>query len=181
MRGEHARHGDRDPSGRGAILKDIMDTLVGGAPPGVDLRESHEADLLRVCTMLHDDVPDYDWVGMYLIDPDRPHELRLGPYAGEPLDHGVVPFGQGAVGSAAQKNDVFVVPDLETLPLGQVRHTGMRSELAAPIVHDGEVVGALAVDSALPSAFQDADRTFLRRIGEMAGPVAARLAREGEL
>ena len=33
----------------------------------------------RICTLLEDEVPHYNWVGFYLVDPDADRELVLGP------------------------------------------------------------------------------------------------------
>ena len=67
--------------------------------------------LLQICHLLRDNIDYYDWVGFYFRNGDK-EELILGPYAGEPTDHTVIPFGKGICGQVAVSNQNFVVPDV---------------------------------------------------------------------
>jgi GAF domain-containing protein len=162
-----------DLNQRGAVLQRIRDIVEETIPPDIPPLEIDDR-LERVCSLLHDEFPQYDWVGFYFLDPERPQELVLGPYAGEPLEFTTVPLGRGACGRAARDGDVYVNPDLESVPDTEAAHPDLRSEIAAPLVHEERVVGVLNVDSRLPSAFEREDRDFLRRIGRLAGPLVAR-------
>src|SRR5690606_15685083 len=71
-----------------------------------------EEKLLQLCHLLRDNIDYYDWVGFYFANGDKP-ELLLGPYAGEPTDHTVIPFGKGICGQVAVSNQNFVVPDVK--------------------------------------------------------------------
>ncbi|MEM6865640.1 MAG: GAF domain-containing protein, partial [Bacteroidota bacterium] len=56
--------------------------------------------LQAVCELLKKEVQYYDWVGFYFRNGDK-EELKLGPYAGEPTDHTIIPFGKGICGQVA--------------------------------------------------------------------------------
>ena len=70
-----------------------------------------EDRLQGLCEFLKRAVPYYDWVGFYFRNGER-EELKLGPYAGEPTDHTIIPFGKGICGQVALSNQNFVVPDV---------------------------------------------------------------------
>ena len=56
----------------------------------------------RVVLYLHDNFDHYDWVGVYLVDPDTGDTLVLGPWKGKrPTEHVRIPFGRGICGSCA--------------------------------------------------------------------------------
>jgi GAF domain-containing protein len=104
--------------------------------------------------------------------------LRLGPYAGEPRDHPSVAFGEALTGRAAEQRDAFAATDLQELASHEVGHEDMRSELAVPVLDGEELAGSLDVASHLPAAFDDDVLTFLRRVGELTGPLAMQRGRE---
>ena len=52
----------------------------------------------REPSVLKDAIPDYTWVGIYLLEGD---ELVLGPFLGKPSPHTRIPLGQGICGAAA--------------------------------------------------------------------------------
>jgi len=49
-------------------------------------------------SMLKERIPEYTWVGIYLLEGD---ELVLGPYRGKPSPHTRIPLGRGICGAAA--------------------------------------------------------------------------------
>ena len=57
--------------------------------------------LSAICSLLHNEVEHFDWVGFYLADKDTPNQLILGPFVGEPTEHTVIPFGKGICGQVA--------------------------------------------------------------------------------
>ena len=52
--------------------------------------------------VLKREVPDYNWVGIYLLDGN---ELVLGPFVGKPSPHTRIPLGRGICGAAADRKD----------------------------------------------------------------------------
>lgn len=57
-------------------------------------QKSTSEKLQAICDLLKAEVDYYDWVGFYFKNGDK-EELKLGPYAGAPTDHTIIPFGKG--------------------------------------------------------------------------------------
>ncbi|MGC9467112.1 MAG: GAF domain-containing protein [Anaerolineae bacterium] len=135
--------------------------LLGRVQGIVEMDTGRDAKLRAICTLLRDEVPHYDWVGFYLVDPEAERELVLGPFAGAPTEHVRIPFGEGICGQAADTEATFVVQDvsLETNYLSC--SPDVRSEIVVPILKDGTVIGELDIDSHALAPFTALDRVFL--------------------
>ncbi len=129
--------------------------------------------LLSVCQLLSASVPYYDWVGFYLVDPERSHELVLGPYVGAPTEHTRIPFGKGICGQAASTKKLFLVPDVTKEDNYLSCSPDVRSEIVVPILVGDRILGELDIDSHLPDPFDDWDRTMLSNVCEIIGKVLA--------
>ena len=123
-----------------------------------------EEKMQAVCRLLHDELDGYDWVGFYLVDEERPGELVLGPYVGEPTEHTRILFGEGICGQAAERDCTVVVDDVtqETNYLACSPH--VRSEIVLPLYRHGQLAGELDIDSHTPARFGSDDRLMLEEI-----------------
>ncbi len=119
-----------------------------------------EDTLLNLCTLLKSEVPYYDWVGFYFKNGDK-KELKLGPYAGAPTDHTIIPFGKGICGQVAVSNQNFVVPDVKAQDNYIACSISVKSEIVVPIFVDGENVGQIDIDSNTLNPFTKNDEDFL--------------------
>ncbi len=120
--------------------------------------------LLKICRILKEKVPHYDWVGFYLVDEEKENELFLGPYAGEPTEHVRIPFGRGICGQAAERKETFVVQDVSKETNYLSCSPEVKSEIVVPIMKDGRVLGELDIDSHSLAPFTDEDRQFLENV-----------------
>ena len=93
----------------------------------------------------------------------------LGPFRGQPTEHTTIPMGEGVCGSVAVKGQTEVVPDVRKRPGHIACSLSTRSEMVAPIVRDGQVVGVLDVDSDTLDAFGDRE---VRLVEEAARDIA---------
>ncbi len=116
--------------------------------------------LQQVCDLLEKEVAVYDWVGFYFRNGDL-EELILGPYAGDPTDHTVIPFGKGICGQVALSNQNFVVPDVAAQDNYIACSIHVKAEIVIPIFVDGANIGQLDIDSHTPDPFSKADEDFL--------------------
>ena len=116
--------------------------------------------LMQLCHLLRDNIDYYDWVGFYFRNGDE-EELILGPYAGEPTDHTVIPFGKGICGQVAVSNQNFVVPDVSAQDNYIACSISVKSEIVVPLFVNGENIGQIDVDSDVIDPFTDADEKFL--------------------
>lgn len=97
----------------------------------------------------------FDWVGVYWV---RDSDLVLGPYVGAaPTGHERIRIPEGVCGSVAASGIIEVVPDVRARPGHIACDIRTRSEVVAPIVVEGVVVGVLDVDSNVVDGFGNAD------------------------
>jgi len=126
-----------------------------------------QSALDRAVSMLKARVPDYTWVGIYLLQGD---ELVLGPYRGKTSPHTAIPLGRGICGAAATEKATIIVDDVNADPRYLACSLETKSEIVVPIMDGDRVLGEIDIDSDRPAAFGNADRQLLEA-------VAARLAR----
>ena len=119
-----------------------------------------EDKLLKLCHLLRDNIDYYDWVGFYFHNSDK-QELILGPYAGEPTDHTVIPFGKGICGQVAVSNQSFVVPDVLAQDNYIACSMTVKSEIVVPLFVNGNNIGQIDIDSEILDAFTEKDENFL--------------------
>lgn len=130
------------------------------------------ARLQVLCELLKENVTYYDWVGFYFRNGEK-EELKLGPYAGEPTDHTIIPFGKGICGQVAVSNENFVVPDVK----GQDNYIAcsitVKSEIVVPLFVNGENIGQIDIDSNTLDPFSEDDERFLEFVNERVAKVLA--------
>ena len=119
----------------------------------------------ELCDLLRDTVPYYDWVGFYFKNGDK-RELKLGPYAGEPTDHTIIPFGRGICGQVAVSNQNFVVPDVHAQDNYIACSITVKSEIVVPLFKNGENIGQIDIDSNTSDPFTEDDERFLEFVNE---------------
>jgi GAF domain-containing protein len=111
----------------------------------------------------------YNWTGFYMLDPDDPEILALGPFRGAPTEHVRIPVTQGICGAAVAQNDTVIVDDVNSDPRYLACSLETRSEIVVPIrVHDA-VVGEIDIDSHDLAAFSSSDREFLEKCAAIVG------------
>jgi len=116
--------------------------------------------------VLKREVPDYTWVGIYLLDGN---ELVLGPFVGKPSPHTRIPLGRGICGAAAAEKATIIVDDVNADPRYLACSIETKSEIVVPIMLDDEVLGEIDIDSDRLATFTAEDQALLEA-------VAARLA-----
>ena len=116
--------------------------------------------LQQVCELLKNTVPHYDWVGFYFKNGNK-EELKLGPYAGAPTDHTVIPFGRGICGQVAVSNQNFVVPDVKAQDNYIACSITVKAEIVVPLFVNGENIGQIDIDSNTPNPFTEEDERLL--------------------
>ncbi|WP_431125549.1 GAF domain-containing protein [Flagellimonas flava] len=121
--------------------------------------------LASVCDLLRNSIPYYDWVGFYFRNGDK-EELKLGPYAGEPTDHTIIPFGKGICGQVAVSNQNFVVPDVAAQDNYIACSITVKAEIVVPLFLNGENIGQIDIDSNTPDPFSEEDERFLEFVNE---------------
>ena len=133
---------------------------------GAQLQSFAEADgwyvplMANAAALLFDALADVNWVGFYLLRGDR---LVLGPFQGKvACIH--IPLGKGVCGTAAQRDETQLVPDVHAFPGHIACDSASNSEIVVPIHRDGAVVAVLDIDSPIPNRFSEADRAGLEAL-----------------
>ncbi len=104
------------------------------------------------------------WTGFYRVQDNM---LVLGPFQG-PLACTRIRKGKGVCGTAWQKDETLVVPDVEQFPGHIACSSASRSEIVVPIHNaEGRVTAVLDIDSDQLNAFDDTDRLWLERIAAL--------------
>lgn len=123
------------------------------------------ARLQQICDLLRANIDYYDWVGFYFKNGDK-EELKLGPYAGEPTDHTIIPFGKGICGQVAVSNENFVVPDVQAQDNYIACSLTVKSEIVVPLFVNGRNFGQIDIDSDTRDPFTKEDERFLEFVNE---------------
>jgi L-methionine (R)-S-oxide reductase len=116
------------------------------------------ANLANVAAALKEQF-QWFWVGFYLV---KEEELVLGPFQG-PVACTRIKRGRGVCGTAWEKAEVLVVPDVEEFPGHIACAAASRSEIVLPMYRDGEVIGVLDVDSEYLNHFDEVDANYLKQ------------------
>lgn len=146
-----------------ALMPEVSELLTNNAL-------SVQVRLQKLCELLKSSVPHYDWVGFYFRNGDR-EELKLGPYAGMPTDHDIIPFGKGICGQVAVSNKNFVVPDV----MGQDNYIAcsihVKAEIVVPIFINGRNIGQIDIDSNTLDPFTEDDERFLEYVNALVAKI----------
>lgn len=132
----------------------------------LDGEPNRTARLATIACLLSEAFDDYFWTGFYLVDPDKPGELVVGPYQGT-LGCLRIPFGRGVCGTAAAERKTQIVEDVHAFP-GHIACDGRtESEIVVPVFDGDTLIGVLDVDSMRSAAFDKTDAEALERIAAL--------------
>ena len=108
--------------------------------------------------------PRFFWTGFYVVDPDKPNELVVGPYQGT-LGCLRIPFGRGVCGACAGQRQTIIVPDVHAFPGHIACDSRSNSEIVVPVFDaEGALAAVLDVDSTEFDAFDEEDSAGLEAI-----------------
>ena len=148
------------PATRGeryAAVAEEIDAVLEGEP-------NVTARMATLASMLANSFDHYFWTGFYLVDPDKPEELVVGPYQGT-LGCLRIPFGRGVCGAAARTRQTQVVEDVHAFPGHIACDSRSQSEIVVPVVdREGRLIAVFDVDSETPAAFDKVDKKWLEKI-----------------
>lgn len=120
------------------------------------------ANLANAASVIHETF-GFWWTGFYRVCGDQ---LVLGPFQG-PVACTRIPFGKGVCGTAWQRGETIVVPDVEAFPGHIACSSASRSEIVVPVRRDGTVVGVLDIDSREPGCFDAEDAAGLAPVADL--------------
>jgi len=88
-------------------------------------------------------LPDLNWAGFYFL---RGGQLVVGPFQGR-IACVRIPLGQGVCGTAAERRDTVIVPDVHQFPGHIVCDSASNSEIVVPLITQNLLLGVLDLDS----------------------------------
>jgi L-methionine (R)-S-oxide reductase len=121
----------------------------------------------------------YNWTGFYMLDPDDPQTLVLGPFRGAKTEHVRISVSQGICGAAVAQDATVIVDDVTSDPRYLSCSIYTKSEVVVPIRVFGTIVGEIDVDSHEAAAFTQFDREFLEQCAAVVGRSMERLQNTG--
>jgi L-methionine (R)-S-oxide reductase len=118
------------------------------------------ANAANTSALLFDRLPDVNWVGFYIAEG---RELVLGPFQGKPacVRIGV---GEGVCGSAAAQRKTIAVSDVNAFPGHIACDVRSKSEIVAPLLNWGKLLGVLDIDSASLNRFDEEDKEGIESV-----------------
>jgi L-methionine (R)-S-oxide reductase len=116
------------------------------------------ANAANMCALLFQMLPKVNWVGFYFLHGT---ELVLGPFQGK-IACVRIAMGRGVCGTAAERREILVVPDVNEFPGHIACDAESRSEIVVPLVQHGRLLGVLDLDSPELARFDDEDRAGLK-------------------
>ena len=140
-------------------LEAALDALTADEPDAI-------ANMANAAALLWQYLPDLNWAGFYR---NVGGELVLGPFQGKVACIRIA-IGKGVCGTAAQTRETQLVEDVHAFPGHIACDAASRSELVVPIVHQGELIGVLDLDSPNPARFDAGDAAGCEMLVRLLAP-----------
>jgi L-methionine (R)-S-oxide reductase len=115
------------------------------------------ANAANMSALLYEALPNLNWVGFYFLQAG---ELVLGPFQGKVACVRIA-LGRGVCGTAAERRETIIVPDVNAFPGHIACDVASRSEIVIPLIQDGRLLGVLDIDSPQIARFDEEDRAGL--------------------
>lgn len=145
-----------DHSNKSALYADLLaaaDAVTQGEPDAI-------ANMANVAALIWEFVPDLNWAGFYrMVDV----ELVLGPFQGKAACIRI-PLGRGVCGTAAQSRETQLVTDVHAFPGHIACDAASASEIVVPVIHAGQLLAVLDLDSPKPARFDAEDQAGLEAL-----------------
>ena len=117
------------------------------------------ANMANTAALLHEAF-GFWWTGFYIV---RGNQLVLGPFQG-PVACTRIGSVKGVCGTAWEKRETIVVPDVHQFP-GHIACSSLsQSEIVVPVFCNNEVSAVLDIDSKELSTFDETDKEWLEKI-----------------
>ena len=144
---------------KGNSKKELYENLLPQIKSLVEGENDIIANMANVAACLKDTF-NFWWVGFYRVVGE---ELVLGPFQG-PLACTRIRKGKGVCGTAWQKAETVIVPDVDEFP-GHIACSSLtKSEIVVPVFKGNNVAAVLDIDSERLANFDETDKSFLEEL-----------------
>lgn len=122
------------------------------------------ANMANLAALVHETM-GFWWTGFYIVrsGKDGVEQLVLGPFQG-PIACTRIGLGRGVCGTAWQRGETVIVPDVEQFPGHIACSSQSRSEIVVPVWRNGKVMAVLDIDSRHLNTFNETDAIYLEQI-----------------
>jgi GAF domain-containing protein len=120
------------------------------------------ANMANVAAMLHETF-GFWWTGFYRVEGQQ---LVLGPFQG-PIACTRIPYGKGVCGTAWQRAETVIVPNVHEFAGHIACSSASNSEIVVPLVRNNQVIAILDIDSKDFNTFDETDQLYLEKIARM--------------
>lgn len=135
------------------------ETLYRQAKAVLESENDLTANMANLSAMIHREF-GFWWTGFYRVCNE---ELVLGPFQG-PIACTRIAYGKGVCGTAWERQETIVVPDVEEFPGHIACSSESRSEIVVPVWRDDKVIAVLDIDSEKLGTFDETDKIWLEKI-----------------
>lgn len=143
----------------GSDKQKIYESLFRQIESVIEGEDDAIANMANVSSLIHEAF-GFWWTGFYIV---KDGVLVLGPFQG-PVACTRIPFGKGVCGTAWERQETIVVPDVHLFP-GHIACSSLsRSEIVVPIFDGTTVKAVLDIDSKELATFDETDSHWLERI-----------------
>ena len=146
---------ERKTGDKPALYREILQAL----PAVLTGETDFIANLANSAALLFWSLPAINWAGFYLL---KEEELVLGPFQGQ-IACVRIRLGKGVCGTAAEKRQTLVVPNVHEFPGHIACDSASNSEIVIPIIKDDLLIGVLDIDSPEFARFDETDKTELEK------------------
>jgi len=129
-----------------------IESLVAGETDAI-------ANMANVAAALHEAF-GFWWTGFYRVEGQQ---LVLAPFQG-PIACTRIPYGRGVCGTAWQRAETVIVPNVHEFAGHIACSSASNSEIVVPVIRNNQVVAVLDIDSTDFGTFDDTDKYFLEKI-----------------
>lgn len=123
------------------------------------------SNLSNASALLNETFDEINWVGFYLWE-EASKQLVLGPFQGK-VACIRIDSGKGVCGTAFEKEETIIVPDVNEFPGHIVCDAASQSEIVVPLIKDGKTIGVLDVDAPVKDRFGLEEKELLEAFVEI--------------
>lgn len=138
------------------LLLQQIDGLINHSDPVI-------TNLSNIAAALKQTFTKISWVGFYI---KKDKYLYLGPFQGK-VACTKIKIGKGVCGSAAEKLQTQLVPNVHEFPGHIACDVESNSEIVIPLLYKNSIYAVLDLDSKQFSAFNETDKIWLESICEL--------------
>lgn len=143
----------------GSDKQKIYESLYRQIESVIEGEDDAIANMANASSLIHEAF-GFWWTGFYIV---KDGVLVLGPFQG-PVACTRIPFGKGVCGTAWERQETIVVPDVHLFP-GHIACSSLsRSEIVVPIFDGTTIKAVLDIDSKELATFDETDSHWLERI-----------------